>query len=202
MRTDILSESAEAAISQLSVTHASARDAPPRGNDGGRFLQFATPLGVVDPRQAHLQAAHVRSITTVEAFCDAIAARILADRYDAADRRLAAILSEHESRSARTWDGRRTAFADVHRVPLTQVDGYKELMLGVEVRNAVAHRLGHVTLLQRRRLRSLVPELSKIDIALAGDLFVLGPAALDHSYRYCRAFVENLDRSMRDAATT
>ena len=109
----------------------------------GRIQQ--TFLGTSHPRDLAVQAGFLRLVSIVEASVDSLAVELTEGSVSGIDEVLRLLMLEKEIVESANWDARKRVFKRHHRVDLQRCSRYSYLEGAIEVRNAIAHRLGRLT---------------------------------------------------------
>jgi hypothetical protein len=159
----------------------------------GRIRSTQTTLGSHDSRLATAEGAYLRMISIDEAYCDALSIEVLRGAFPAPDRRLQELIAEHELRACSSWRNRADAFATYHGVKLSQFPDWAKLKAGVEIRNAIAHGLGGLTVRQRDEAAKHRRTFAQNQVVLVGFRLEVRPDAVKECLRYSAAFIRWLD---------
>jgi len=136
----------------------------------GRIQQ--TFLGTSDPRDLAVQAGFLRLVSVVEASVDSLAVELTEGNVPRVDEVLRLLMLEKEIVASANWESRRRVFKRHHRVDLRKCPRYSYLEGAIEVRNAIAHRLGRLTTRQamsvetthRLRIANVIVVNERVDL--------------------------------------
>jgi len=186
----------EAAVQLIYANHGEYRRGRSTGRRRGRIVATGTVLGRYDPLTTNRESCYFRIISITEAFTDVLSHTLFEQRLTSQQDLVQRLLEEVERRSAMSWSAREDAFKAFHSVPISQLPRYREFRAGVEVRNAIAHGLGSLTLAQRRKpqLRS---QLASIDVRVVDSRIALTEASLHRAVDFSTGLVLDLDNASR-----
>ena len=161
------------------------------GRGGG---SSSTPLGQHDFAQVRNQSELLRLVTIVEAFVDSCSAQQFEHRTSGRDAFVREMAAEGRETSLRGWDERKEAFKKYHGVALGDCTGWNDIDAAREIRNSIAHGLGHLTARQRSgRARR---KMESMGVRFRGDQLVLDTTTLERCAKSAVAFIRDVDRRL------
>lgn len=187
-RPDVISARAEASIALLFETLAIHRQRSVRSGTLSPRLSVMSRGG--DPEQPYRQLTLLRLVSITEAFC--------ADQlYELGEIHVrpsetparASIWDRAADDALGSWPKIRASYKAWFSI--TPPWGAIEDL--IEVRNAIAHGLGHLTRRQRKSEQSTRDKISRAGIRLDGDRVILEEVDLTTAARTCRELIQALD---------
>jgi hypothetical protein len=188
---------AEEALRLLYNTHAdNAR--MPTVPSAGRISPglSAGRLGVSDVTQVRAQSAYLRLVSIVEAYVDTTTSDLF--RSDVAGLgdfhlKLADTASQDASQS---WRSRKDALNKYYDVSIGACASWSIFDSSVDVRNAIAHGLGHLT--PRQRNAKTRGKIMASGVRLRGDRIAIDAKALRTCLDACVTFITEVDLLIED----
>ncbi|CPU66576.1 Uncharacterised protein [Mycobacteroides abscessus] len=185
----------EEAVRLLVVMRADFQTFPTTPPRGRIFSVGGGPLGVYDADQVRAQSEYLRIVSIVEAYIDACSDELLRAGSLGLGELVDKLVAEASERASDSWDRRKTAFRDYHGVNMGTCDGWEVIDQAIQVRNAIAHGLGRLTLRQRNQ-RS-IQKIAKSGVLLSGDRVRIPRGAIERNYDASIRFVKSVDRAIR-----
>jgi len=161
----------------------------------GRIRRTVTALGSYDSRAVTAESSYLRIVTVAEAFADARSVTLL-QGLARPEKQLLGLVAQYEVRSNYTWEARRESYERVHAVRFVDCPDWTNLKTGAEIRNAIAHGLGTLTVRQRGELARWQRRFPQVRVRLDGYRVEISPEAVQECLRYVSAFVRWLDAAL------
>jgi hypothetical protein len=131
-------------------------------------------------------------VTVAEAFTDALSVSVL-QGLARPQENLLGLVAQYEFRGNFTWEARRESYERIHAVRLGECPHWANLRTGVEIRNAIAHGLGTLTVRQRAEVSRWQRRFPEVGVRLDGYRIDIGPEAVQGCLRYVSGFIRWLD---------
>lgn len=158
----------------------------------GRGSGYASsPLGRYDFEQVRNQSEFLRLMSIVEAFVDTCSAQQFEHRTAGRDEFLREMAAEVRETSLRGWKERKIAFRKYHGVALGQCACWMDIDAAREIRNCIAHGLGHLT--PRQRNASARWKMESFGVRFRGDRLVIDTPTLERCVESAVAFIQDVD---------
>lgn len=166
--------------------------APALPGRGGGYA--STPLGRYDFEQVRNQSEFLRLVSIVEAFVDTCSAQQFELRTAGRDEFLREMASEVRETSLKGWNARKVAFKRYHGIALGQCACWKDIDAARQIRNSIAHGLGHLTPLQRNA--SDKRKMESLGVWFRGDRLVIDTPTLERCVESAVTFIQDVDRRL------
>jgi hypothetical protein len=160
----------------------------------GRIRRTVTALGSYDLRAVTAESSFLRLVTIAEAFTDSLSVSLLRGRAQP-EPQLMGLVNQYELRAGPTWEARRESYERIHGVRFGACPHWASLKIGTEIRNAIAHGLGTLTVRQRAELAKWQRGFPKVSVGLDGYRLEVTPDSIQECMRYASGFVRWLDAS-------
>jgi hypothetical protein len=133
-------------------------------------------------------------VSIVEAYVDVVTSAIFRERTPSSDELIRRLVESAELLASNTWNERQNALERYHNIKLGQLARWSELNAAIDVRNAIAHGLGHLT--PRQRGCKAEKRIPQIGVAVSDGRIVLTHANLRRCRDVCIDFVNSLDEAV------
>lgn len=190
-------EITEDAVRLIRTSHEDYKSSQSKSRSGGRVLVSTTAFGSHDTASALREACYFRTICIVEAFVDALLGIHFNEVAPEQGSLLRLLADEAEVKASTTWAARKEAFKKYHSMEIAQCPGWSELEAGIEVRNSIAHGLGRLTKMQRRK-NNMHAKLGSIEVHIMDGRIALTDDSLTRASSYSIRFIKALDMASRD----
>ena len=140
-----------------------------------------------------MQAAYLRLVSIVEAYTDVMMDALFQRAVPTRDELINRLVEDRILQSSANWAERRDTYQLYHGISLGSCPVWSKLDAGIEVRNAIAHGLGILTPLQRKK-GGILGQFSAVKVTLESGRIVLARESLDECINFCRAYVQWLDQ--------
>lgn len=161
----------------------------------GRGSGFASsPLGEHDFAQVRNQGEYLRLVSIVEAFLDICSQQQFDLRTSGRDTFVRSMAAEVRENSIRGWEERKAAFKKYHAIALGECERWSDIDTAREIRNSVAHGLGHLT--GRQQNAKTRQKMATMGIRFRGNQLIIDTDALEKCVRSAVAFIRDVDRSI------
>jgi len=153
----------------------------------------SSPLGRHDFVQVRNQSELLRLVTIVEAFLDVCSAEQFEGRTAGRDAFIKQMAQEVRETSLRGWDERKEAFKKYHGISLGECKGWQDIDAAREVRNSIAHGLGHLTSRQGVKAKK---KMAILGLSFRGDQLLINTATLEKCVNSAISFIRDVDRQL------
>lgn len=140
------------------------------------------------------EATYLRLVSIVEVFVDAANGRQFSSYIDGqmgGPRR--ALMAVARDQSNLTWHRRKEVFESYHGVSFGDTQGWSDFETAIDVRNAIAHRLGRLArITYEKRVK-----YGQIHVGVVGQVIVIEQRSLDKCLELSVSFVTDLDQLVR-----
>lgn len=160
----------------------------------GRIQQ--TAFGSSNVRELALQSAFLRLVSVAEATIDSLGDELTARDLGDVDETIRLLVLEKELATSSSWNNRRRAYQRHHGVDLRKCDGHDKLEGAIQVRNAIAHGLGHLTTRQILGGET-AKHLARIDIESINGYLKITPDHVRDCGLYGSRFLRSVDESVK-----
>lgn len=160
----------------------------------GRIRTTASALGGHDAHAVRMQATYFRLVSIVEAYTDVMTDALFQKAVPTRDELVNRLIEDRILQSSSNWAERKDTYQAYHHISLGSCPAWSKLDAGIEVRNAIAHGLGMLTPLQRKK-SGLPGQLNAVKVALESGHIILARESLDECIGFCRTYVQWLDQA-------
>lgn len=169
----------------------------PSGSDSPtRLTQKRTRLGPYDHYNVTLQSAFLRTVTVAEAYVDALFIDLVRVGIPDSNALVEAMMADLEISNSRSWNERKDGFKGKLGISLTQCNGWQRLQAAIDVRNGIAHGLGHLTAQQRQKASLPRNVQQQLGVEVRETQFRLSLDALHRCKLGVREFIKGVDAQL------
>ncbi|MGM1061370.1 hypothetical protein [Saccharothrix sp. Mg75] len=183
-------ELAEEALALLAENRAVYRSTEQDDVIVGR-IQVAGSLGAFDHDQTKLASTYLRYVGVVESYLDSLGGQIWRETIKSHSSVIRQLVTDMELRATSTWDERKSSLSRYHSIDIQSFGRWSEFDAAIDVRNAIAHGLGSLTMRQRNSKDR--DKIRAIGVSVVGDRIDLDWNALDRCYLLCRELILYVD---------
>lgn len=154
-------------------------------------IQVAGSLGASDHDQTKLASTYLRYVSAVESYLDSLGGQIWRETVKSHNSVIRQLVADMELRTTSTWDERKRSLSRYHSLDIQSFSRWSEFDAAIDVRNAIAHGLGSLTI--RQRNSKARAKIGAIGVAVVDDRISLDWIALDRCYLLCRELILYVD---------
>ena len=163
----------------------------------GRILRTKTHLGTFDTEIARMQYCLLRLISITEYFFDLATFSALNSKLDRADPLISSLLENAALAASKTWDARVNALRDYHSISTDDLVGYTRFKALVDVRNSIAHGIGHLTKMQSTG-SGAAARITAAGFAIVENRVIITDHNVAECRETCRELVKSLDLQLQN----